>query len=179
MLPLPTIRRLGAFCAVLLGSAAALVGCGDAPDSGSQAGLQGPAAPGPGPAELLERLALRLVAGGALSDESWGQDVDFLRRLLWPDPDSEPALRAVKVHAAASHVAGDVAREIARDPGARQGLESRDAVSLALHDGWIQAAQAGPEAYRRWCEGPGQDLLKQLEAARARLFERPWAGTGR
>jgi hypothetical protein len=39
------------------------------------------------------------------------------------------------------------------------------------------AAQAGPDTYRRWCEGAAQDLFKRLEAERAKLFERP--GNGR
>lgn len=147
-------------------------GCGDKPETPPQAVQEA----GPGPQELVQRLFQRTLSGTALSDESWGQDVDFLRRLLWPDMSIPAQAQAAKTHAAACHVAGDIARTIAQDPGARGGLEQRDAVSLALHDGWLKAAQAGLPAYRAWCEGPGHDLLKRLEAERARLFEGPGGG---
>jgi hypothetical protein len=165
---------LARLLAVLLCVAGLAQGCGKAEEAPS--GSEAPADAGPGPKDLLARLTQRMLAGTALGDESWGQDVDFLRRLLWPDLAPEAAARAAKAHAAATHVAGDIAREIAQDPGARAGIERRDAVSLALHDGWLTAAQAGPEVYKRWCETAGQDLLKRLEAERAKLFERPGAG---
>jgi hypothetical protein len=162
----------------LLGALLVSGGCGDSqPHAPEPAGDA--VAADPGATALLARLAQRVAAGQALTDEAWGQDVDFLRRLLWPDVEAAEAADASLTHAAASHVAGDVGRELAGGPTAREALAQRDPASLAVHDGWRVAAEAGPEAYRTWCEGPGRALMVALRASRESLFERPGASAPR
>src|SRR5262245_52474515 len=107
-------------------------GCGESEPRGKPGQNLASEATGPGPRDLLARLTTRLVEGRALSDESWGLDVDHLRRLLWPEAAAGGGAAAL-AHVSASHVAGDVARELAKAPDARAGLAERDAASLAIH----------------------------------------------
>ena len=86
----------------------------------------GPPAPPPSPAEtLLHALGGRVASGRGSSDASWAGDVNAVAMALWPIDGANPdptALERHRLHANLSHVAGDVARQLAAAPGAREDL---------------------------------------------------------
>ena len=154
---------------VLLLALAVAAGCGDEASDGG-----GAVVPEPGratPAGLLADLSARVADGRGISDGTWTMDVQEVAMALWPDDVSPAALRARVDHTNLAHIAGDLARRMAQDPSVRAQTEAQDPSSLAIHDAFVAASATGPDAYRRWIEDEGHDLLEAR--VKALTDERP------
>ena len=132
----------------------------------------GPPAPPPSPAEtLLHALGGRVASGRGSSDASWAGDVNAVAMALWPIDGANPdptALERHRLNANLSHVAGDVARQLAAAPGAREDLAARDPGSLAIHDAYVASTRGTAEAYAAWVATEGRALLDALAERRMR-----------
>lgn len=125
----------------------------------------------PTAAALLEALSTRVAEGRGISDVTWTMDVQEVAMALWPDDSSQTALAARRDHTNAAHIAGDMARRIAADPGVRAVTLESDPTSIEIHDAFVAASVQGEEAYRSWIENEGRALLEAR--VRAIAGERP------
>lgn len=156
----------------VMGSVAALCGCGQETEPRAQEASQD-GSRAQGAADLLAKLRQQVVDGSSMNEREWGEGVEQLFSVLWPDREADGARLAATTHSVLSKVAGTMGRDVRLDPGGRAAWQERDPVSLEIHDAWLVATAAGPESYRAWCAGAGAALFKRLEDDRAKLFERP------
>lgn len=117
------------------------------------------------PAALLAGLEGRVRSGDGISDASWTREVQEVGLALWPDrPEAidATAQAARQAHTHLAHIAGDMAGQLrAGGETARADWLVSDPLSVEVHDGFLEAARGGPDAYRLWVEGAGAEILRR------------------
>ena len=154
------VRLLAALlCLALLGLP--LGACGDDGPEGTEPAADREEPGRPTTKALLAGLAARVKDGRGISDQTWTMDVQEVGMALWPGEASAANLAFRRAHTNLSHIAGDLARRLADDPGVREALIEQDPVELSIHDSFVEQSAAGAEAYRAWVETKGRALLEE------------------
>jgi hypothetical protein len=121
-------------------------------------------------AKSWEEFSAMVAGGEGIKGPEWTTVSQRVAVDLWPGKDADDvgaqALR--KTHSDLTIIVGDVARELAAAPTAREELKARDPSSLEIHDGFVAAAAKGSAAYAAWVATEGTALLrKRMDALSA------------
>jgi hypothetical protein len=173
---------LRASCGLVLccGLTAVLPSCGDPePEPAPSQAVAGPASAASKEGKETEAgrvlRQLRTRVHGGQGGPEVNQEIAALQRLLWPALDTPEAQQASDAHVTLSHTAGAVAKTIALPAEVRAQVGEIDAISLEIHEAWLEAAAGTPEEYAVWCSHQGAALLLRLRADRAKLWDTPRA----
>ncbi len=131
---------------------AGTTGCGD-----------GGEGPGTTEADVVARVAAALARGDAPGSAAWNNEVDGFAEVLWPEAGEGRAVTSVAVHKSVLTVAADAAARLPRE--GRGAMLAHQPLDLGLHDAVLEALAAGPEAWRRFVDGPAVGWLDRKQAA--------------